>query len=312
MSDSNGREDRIGEYVKNIKEQAEELVMVKFPQMAMELDELLKTSSFNISDKISEHNGQKKFVPDSDSWNCDIDGFISKMTQKLSVSSNLLPSFSDPAQFNKNTANAENFKISDVLPVDSIAHIQCRASDSCNSGHKEFEMPIPESDSLNRGSESVSKGQNLSLTDRLQCKKHIVDIIQLMKAIFSRLLEDIQFLKMWIQFLTPRKEDADSLIEGVLNDILQKIEKVESKVSDIFRRVSRYFYYRSFMIKKYLKHPQVNDYENALQEHDEEYYCEIRYSLSEIRNFYAILHDMISKNVKELKKSRAFNPSMMY
>lgn len=55
------------------------------------------------------------------------------------------------------------------------------------------------------------------------------------------------------------------------------------------------------------KYPHIDDYRRTVEELDEKEYLSLRITLSEIRNHYATLHDMITKNMEKIKKPRSTN-----
>lgn len=55
------------------------------------------------------------------------------------------------------------------------------------------------------------------------------------------------------------------------------------------------------------KYPHIDDYRRTVVELDEKEYLSLRITLSEIRNHYATLHDMITKNMEKIKKPRSTN-----
>lgn len=126
VKDSSSRKEMASDYVKNIKLQVEELVLIKFPQIALQLDELFTV--FNISDIRPAHK-KLKLVPESNSRNPDIDEFISNL-QKLTVAS--LSNRTDHVQCNECTGDSDNFHSSDLSSVHNERKILVRDVDLHN------------------------------------------------------------------------------------------------------------------------------------------------------------------------------------
>jgi proteasome activator subunit 3 (PA28 gamma) len=55
------------------------------------------------------------------------------------------------------------------------------------------------------------------------------------------------------------------------------------------------------------KFPTVEDYSHSVVELDEKEYITLRLCLLDLRNSYAILHDMITKNLEKIKAPRGTN-----
>ena len=64
--------------------------------------------------------------------------------------------------------------------------------------------------------------------------------------------------------------------------------------------------------KKLIKYPGVSDYLHAVAELDEKEYANLRLCMMDLRNNYAILHDMILKNIDKILKPRTSNSTSMY
>lgn len=61
------------------------------------------------------------------------------------------------------------------------------------------------------------------------------------------------------------------------------------------------------LISKVAKYPHIDDYRRAVQELDEKEYLSLWLVMSEIRNRYCALHDIVLKNIDKIKKPRTSN-----
>ena len=61
------------------------------------------------------------------------------------------------------------------------------------------------------------------------------------------------------------------------------------------------------MVSKIAKYPHVEDYRRTVTEIDEK-----EYIISELRNQYVTLHDMILKNIEKIKRPRSSNAETLY
>ncbi|XP_035232432.1 proteasome activator complex subunit 3-like, partial [Stegodyphus dumicola] len=95
-------------------------------------------------------------------------------------------------------------------------------------------------------------------------------------------------------------------------DTLGEIRTVESEAAAYFDQISRYFLTRGKIVSKVAKYPHVDDFRRTVQELDEKEFLSMRLIICELRNHYATLHDMITKNLEKIKKPRTSNADTMY
>ena len=140
----------------------------------------------------------------------------------------------------------------------------------------------------------------------------VIGEIELIKPRVDQLLQDIQLLKMWIQFLTPRSEDVNDFIKSVFDGILSEIQAVEGSAKEFSDQIFCHFLSRGKIIAKVMKYPLLEDYRRAVEEMDENFRRIIKQTLCDIRNDYSTLYDMILKNFARIKYLRNFDPRAMY
>jgi proteasome activator subunit 3 (PA28 gamma) len=61
-----------------------------------------------------------------------------------------------------------------------------------------------------------------------------------------------------------------------------------------------------------IKYPHVDDYRQVIRELDEKEYFSLRLVLLEVRNHYALLHDIITKNLDKIRKPRSQHVDNLY
>jgi len=61
-----------------------------------------------------------------------------------------------------------------------------------------------------------------------------------------------------------------------------------------------------------LKYPGVQDYRASVQELDEKEFIDLKNGCREMRNLYAILFDIISKNWEKIRKPRTEHTAQFY
>jgi len=139
------------------------------------------------------------------------------------------------------------------------------------------------------------------------CNRKITKIINLVKPHIRQLVESANLLKMWITFLIPKIEDGNNFGVSIQEDTLGEIRTVEAEAATFYEQISRYFLTRGKIISKVAKYPHVEDYRQFIFELDEKEFLSLRLVLSEVRNHYATLYDLITKNIEKIVKPRTTN-----
>lgn len=93
---------------------------------------------------------------------------------------------------------------------------------------------------------------------------------------------------------------------------MSEIRTVEAEASAYFDQMSRYFMSRAKIVTKIAKYPHVHDFRRTVEEVDEKEFLTLRLTLAELRNHYASLHDIVTKNLEKIKKPRNINTVTMY
>lgn len=146
----------------------------------------------------------------------------------------------------------------------------------------------------------------------VKCNTPICEVIKIVKPVIRALVEDSNLLKMWISFMIPKIEDGNNFGVSIQEDTLAEIQSVESEAAAFFDQISRYFISRAKVVSKVAKYPHIDDYRRAVQELDEKEFLSLWLVLSEVRNRYCSLHDIVIKNLEKLKKPRSSNAEHLY
>ncbi|CAO1375612.1 unnamed protein product [Diamesa hyperborea] len=144
----------------------------------------------------------------------------------------------------------------------------------------------------------------------VKCNQPISELIKQVKPVIRGLVEDSNLLKMWISFMIPKIEDGNNFGVSIQEDTLAEIQSVESEAAAFFDQISRYFVSRAKVVSKVAKYPHIEDYRRAVVELDEKEFLSLWLVLSEVRNRYCSLHDIVIKNMEKLKKPRSSNAEM--
>ncbi|XP_056263710.1 proteasome activator complex subunit 3-like [Pseudoliparis swirei] len=145
----------------------------------------------------------------------------------------------------------------------------------------------------------------------LKCNAKLVALIERVKPEIRTLIEKCNTVKMWVQLLIPRIEDGNNFGVSIQEETVAELRTVESEAASYLDQISRYYITRAKLVSK-IAGPHVEDYRRTITEIDEKEYISLKIIVSELRNQYVILHDMILKNIEKIKKPRNSNAEALY
>ncbi|XP_022662829.1 proteasome activator complex subunit 3-like isoform X1 [Varroa destructor] len=137
--------------------------------------------------------------------------------------------------------------------------------------------------------------------------KTVMRLLEVVKPHVLQQLDDCNLLKMWIEFLIPKVEDGNNFGVDIQEECLKEVSTIESEAATYVDQGMRYFMARGKIVAKVAKYPFVEDLRKTVDEIDERHYFSLRLIVQELRNNYAGLHDMLTKNLEKIKKPRSSN-----
>uniref|UniRef100_A0A3P8ZLB5 Proteasome activator complex subunit 3 n=1 Tax=Esox lucius TaxID=8010 RepID=A0A3P8ZLB5_ESOLU len=140
----------------------------------------------------------------------------------------------------------------------------------------------------------------------------LVDLIERVKPEIRTLIEKCNTVKMWVQLLIPRIEDGNNFGVSIQEETVAELRTVEGEAASYLDQISRYYITRAKLVSKITKYPHVEDYQRTVTEIDEKEYISLKIIVSELRNQYVTLHDMILKNIEKIKRPRSSNNEALY
>jgi len=137
-----------------------------------------------------------------------------------------------------------------------------------------------------------------------QMNVHLMDLlrIELMEAI-----DKVGVLKLWIQLNIPRIEDGNNFGVSVQEDTVGELGRAEDSFFSALEAMTKYFIRRGKLVSKVLKYPGVEDYRQSVKDLDLKQYSTLRLCYLDVRNTYALLHDLIVKNYEKISIPRTSN-----
>ncbi|KAM4031218.1 proteasome activator complex subunit 3 [Anomaloglossus baeobatrachus] len=196
--------------------------------------------------------------------------------------------------------------------------------------HSEMNLPVPEPILLSNSHDGIDAPilKKRKLEDEndncggtkvfvmpngmLKSNAPLVEIIERVKPEIRLLIEKCNTVKMWVQLLIPRIEDGNNFGVSIQEETVAELRTVESEAASYLDQISRYYITRAKLVSKIAKYPHVEDYRRTVTEIDEKEYISLRLIISELRNQYVTLHDMILKNIEKIKRPRNSNAETLY
>lgn len=184
--------------------------------------------------------------------------------------------------------------------------------------HEDVQIPVPDPAIFTSDSKSPPPKRDTVAVDGLKIvafpcgevsvNKGITQLVEIVKPHIRKLVEDTNLLKMWILVMIPKIEDGNNFGVSIQEETLAEVRFVNSEAAAYYENLSRYYLTRAKLVSKVAKYPHIQDYRFSVREVDEKQFITLWLILSEIRNHYCSLHDIVVKNIEKIKKPRSKNP----
>lgn len=160
-----------------------------------------------------------------------------------------------------------------------------------------------------KGHENGYKG--VVTTKRAKVNPVLLKVLQILKKELVDFMDNVSRVKIWLQLNMPRIEDGNNFGVAILEEALTDLVRADETANTTLESCTKYHTTRAKWVTKHFKYPGIEDYERAIHEHDIKEYISFATSVTEIRNNYAIIHDMMSKNWDKIVRPRS-ESSMVY
>ncbi|XP_076827114.1 proteasome activator complex subunit 1 [Brachyhypopomus gauderio] len=146
----------------------------------------------------------------------------------------------------------------------------------------------------------------------ISCNEKVESLIKEIKPHIQTLKEKLNTVSMWVQLQIPRIEDGNNFGVAVQEKVFELFTNTRTKIEGFQTQITKYYSERGDAVAKASKQPHVGDYRQLVHELDQHQYSELRIVVLEIRNTYAVLFDVISKNYDKIKKPRGDCKALIY
>lgn len=152
----------------------------------------------------------------------------------------------------------------------------------------------------------------MQASQSFSCNPVISNTINYVKPVVRNLVMDANLLKMWINFMIPKVEGGGNFGVSIQLEILNEIKGIEADAFRNIGKISNYYSTRADLVSRMRNYYEINDYRRGVEEFDEKEFLDLWLTLSNVRNHYCVLYDLITKNLEHLKKPRNSNAMKMY
>ncbi|KAI0803214.1 proteasome activator pa28 REG alpha/beta subunit [Irpex lacteus] len=142
--------------------------------------------------------------------------------------------------------------------------------------------------------------------------KHLATVHGLIKKECEELAEAIDKVKLWINLSMPKIEDGDNFGVQIQEEVLSELHRSQESAYNLRDSARQSHLNRAKLCSKLIKYPHVEDYTLALKEHDQRQLYIARQNLFDIRNVYAILTDILHKNINKIRAPKGNNATGLY
>ncbi|KAG1908318.1 proteasome activator pa28 REG alpha beta subunit [Suillus fuscotomentosus] len=171
--------------------------------------------------------------------------------------------------------------------------------------------PPPSSTETNGSSNKLPRPSHLNETvnarypERVHANKLISKLHETVKLECAQLSDSCDKVKLWVNLTMP---NGVQIQEEVLSELLRSQESAYN-IRDAARQ---HHLARAKICSKLIKYPHIEDYTLGLKEHDEKQFFFSRQNLIDMRNVYAVLTDILHKNIAKIRAPKGNNGVGLY
>ncbi|GLB35949.1 putative proteasome activator pa28, REG alpha beta subunit [Lyophyllum shimeji] len=148
---------------------------------------------------------------------------------------------------------------------------------------------------------------------RILANQHMSkNVHNVVKGECAELAAMIDQVKLWVTLTMPKIEDGDNFGVQIQEEVLAELHRAQESAYNLRDAARQDYLARAKVCSKILKYPNIEDYTLALKEHDEKQLYIARQHLVDIRNLYAVLTDLIHKNILKIRAPKANNSFGLY
>jgi proteasome activator subunit 2 (PA28 beta) len=159
-------------------------------------------------------------------------------------------------------------------------------------------------DQLYKKSPVVCPEKLVKVEGGAKCNSEVKKFMRVLKREIFELLDLLNTMRMWVQLNIPEISDGNNFGVNVQEDIVSMLKSGRASAMSVLDTTVRYFATRAKLLSKSVKYPLLEDYKRSVEELDSKEWMMLRNCCLDLRNNYAILYDLITKNLEKIRKPR--------
>ncbi|KAJ8496126.1 hypothetical protein ONZ45_g1369 [Pleurotus djamor] len=146
----------------------------------------------------------------------------------------------------------------------------------------------------------------------VQAYRHMTPLHDVIRQECEELAELVDQVKLWVNLTMPKIEDGDNFGVQVQEEVLSELMRAQESAYNLRDAARQDHLARAKICSKLIKYPNVEDYTMALHEHDRKQVYFARQHVIDIRSVYAILTDLLQKNISKIRAPKGNNSVGLY
>eukprot|EP00475_Leptophrys_vorax_P033908 TRINITY_DN5405_c0_g1_i1.p1 TRINITY_DN5405_c0_g1~~TRINITY_DN5405_c0_g1_i1.p1 ORF type:complete len:193 (+),score=60.40 TRINITY_DN5405_c0_g1_i1:2547-3125(+) len=132
----------------------------------------------------------------------------------------------------------------------------------------------------------------------------VMELLSVLRSEISILLEYIETIKLWIKLNIPKVEGGNNFGVSIQEEIIGVLEGGTRSGRSYLGSMTKYYVRRAELMREIEKYPGVEDFQLSLTDMDEKEYALLAHCCMNTRNDYAVLIDVLTKNMKRLENPK--------
>ncbi|KAJ7897094.1 proteasome activator pa28 REG alpha beta subunit [Mycena olivaceomarginata] len=154
--------------------------------------------------------------------------------------------------------------------------------------------------------------QHARIPSLVHANKHMGTLHATLKRECEELVTLTDQVKLWISLTMPKIEGGDNFGVQIQEEVIAELQRSQESAFNLRDSARNDYLTRAKICSKLVKYPNIEDYTLALKEHDDNQFYLARQHLNDLRNIYAVLTDLIHKNIAKIRAPRNNNAVNLY
>ncbi|KAG0704397.1 proteasome activator pa28 REG alpha beta subunit, partial [Suillus ampliporus] len=165
----------------------------------------------------------------------------------------------------------------------------------------------------------VNEAVSARYPELVHANKLILKLHETTKSECAQLSDFCDKVKLWVNLTMPKYylwwlklKSSDTQGVQIQEEVLSELLRSQESAYNIRDGIRQHHLGRAKISSKLIKYPNIEDYALSLKEHDEKQFFFARQNLIDIRNIYAVLTDILHKNIAKIRAPKGNNGAGLY